>query len=309
MSKLSWGDSLYQKDSSSEPIVEHILWERDVVMLLGSEKAGKSVLAHQLACAITSGTKFLDKFKVPNPHGVIYLQSEGKEEETIDRMMSMTTYVACDKNKFARLYKKFFPIDVDEFKEILDNKISELPFLPKVMFVDAIYMSMIGDLIDNKEVRKFIANISAIVEKYKMTCVLVHHESKEPLADDGSTINRGDKGSYGSIFLRAWVDHILYLKKVGKITRTFSCDTQRSGKIMTKEDLVLIDNPLHFEIRENVGATAQQIHSIIKISKNTTVEKLAVVLGLAESTIKNGLRELLHEGKIVEVTKGEYGLK
>ena len=60
--ELFTGDNLLQRETDVLAIVDGYLWERDVVMLLGSEKSGKSILALQMAMNISMGTPFLDKY-------------------------------------------------------------------------------------------------------------------------------------------------------------------------------------------------------------------------------------------------------
>lgn len=315
--RIRHGNEAFQYEKPSKPLVRHILYRDDVVLLLGSEKAGKSILAQQLAFCCTSGDKFLGKYDVIEPLNVVYFQTEGKENEGVDRRIRMETGVPINKSRYAHFYKKFFPIDIDAYRDFLVKGIEMLPWAPQLLIIDALYMAMTGDLIDNKEVRKLIANVSYVIEKFDLTTIVVHHETKQEYdKETHEPIDKGDKASYGSVFLRAWVDHILYLKKIGGRTCILRCDTQRSGKMLEKETLVLIgdaksDNahePLHFEINEEHNATAQAVLAMLRIQKSLTTEELSKTLGLAHSTIYKATRQLISDKKIVEPKKGVFQL-
>ena len=297
---IAFGESLRVKKQDNQVLIDGVLWGGDVMMLLGSEKAGKSILAMQMAHALTSGQVFLDKYKVPAKVPIVYLQTEGKKSDFIDRMNAMSETLECDDNSFFHFYYKFFPLDIDEFRQEFVRQINALPIKPIVGFIDSLYTSMIGDLIDNKDVRILISALAWIIEQTEMTLVIVHHDRKEEFVD-GKPVHYGDKSSYGSVFLRAWVDHILYLKKERNKIRSLSCDTQRSGKVLEKEELILVEpSPLCFEIKQD--QTVSQEILLKNIQKGSKTRKELITLGLSESTVDRGIRHLL-KAKLISCLK------
>ncbi len=314
---ISIGDASFKHDKPSTPLIRHVLYKDDIVLLLGSEKAGKSILAQQLAFCCTSGDPFLGKYEVISPLNVVYFQTEGKSGECVDRRIRMEQVIPPDRERYAHFYKKFFPIDLDQYRDFLVQGLNSLPWKPDLLIIDALYMAMVGDLIDNKEVRKLIANVSYIVEQFDLTCIIVHHETKQQFdKETHEEVDRGDTASYGSVFLRAWVDHILYLKKLGTRTRILRCDTQRSGKMLQKEELVLIgdaknDNasePLYFEINQEHDSTRQAVLAMIRAKQSQTKAELKELLGLANSTIYKAIRSLIQDNKVYESKRGVYRL-
>lgn len=307
--RIRYGDDAFDYDKPNIPLIKGVLYKDDVVLLLGSEKAGKSILAQQMAFCLTNGDSFLGKYEITKPQNVIYFQTEGKENEGIDRRLRMEQVIKPDRAKYSHFYKKFFPIDVDAYRDFLIKGIESLPWKPDVIIIDALYMAMVGDLISNKEIRKLIANVSYVADQFDLTVVIVHHETKEQFDPEShEVIDRGDKNSYGSVFLRGWVDHIIFLKKLGERTRKLTCDTQRSGKILKKEELVLIgdaeserkDEPLYFEINEEHNSTKQAIYAMIRAKGMITLGELKSLLGLANSTLYKALKQLDKDGKIIE---------
>ena len=294
------GKELFEPTDDGECLIEGVLWQGDVAMLLGSEKAGKSILAMQMAYSLTSQAPFLDKYAVPEKVAIAYLQTEGKRSDFQRRMVCMANAIDIDSSLFHHFYRKFFPLDTEENVRILDGILSHLSPKARVLFLDSLYTSMEGDLIDNKEVRHFISMISPILDKHKMTLVMIHHESKEDFDKERREwVDRGDRGSYGSVFLRAWVEHILYLKKHKDKSRSFACDTQRSGKVMDKEELILIEpDPLAFQIKGDHTPATELIRSHLFKTSPLTRDQLCEKTLLSDSAVTKGLRVLLKE-KIV----------
>lgn len=305
--ELFWGDDLLKKDKDIIPLIDYFLYDRDVIMLLGSEKAGKSIAALQMACCLSSGANFLGKYPCKKV-AVAYLQLEGKRDETAVRLENMMKTIPADPLFFFRLYKKFLPLDVVEYKNMLRRLLLDLPMIPRVIFIDCLYMCMEGDLIDNKDIRKFLSALSEILEEFRMTCVLIHHEKRETIFE-GETVNMGDKGSYGSVFLRAFVDHIVYLKMNKDKSRVISCDTQRSGKIAGSEELLLVQpTPLFFKIKGRFTPAEEAIQHLLDFER-LTKDEICVRLELSASCVEKAVRFLISEGiiNVVDQRKLESG--
>lgn len=290
---IRYGSDLWTTTDTNHPLIDGVLWEKDVIMLLGSEKAGKSILSLQMAFCLTSGHAFLDKYTVYQPTPVLYLQTEGKPSEMVDRMTAMKAALDIDDTNFFHLYQRFFPLDVKEIVDALIIEIDKLPVKPKVIFVDSLYTSMLGDLSDNTDVRRLFSILSPLLERYNCAVVLIHHETKPSHDEKGNMMDKGDKASFGSVFLRAWVGHILYLKMHRDKSRTLSCDTQRCGKVLEREDLILVEpNPLCFEIKEDKTPSIAKLRIALEGRKEGgySIEDLEKMTGLSRPSIERGLR-------------------
>ncbi len=302
------GDSLLHRETDVLPIIDGYLWERDVVMLFGNEKAGKSIIGLQAGLAISSGGMFLGKYQCMK-RPVVYLQCEGKRDETSMRLEAMMQAVSIDKYNFYRFYKKFLPLDMPEYVKALDAELGKLPIRGGVIIIDCLYMAMMGDLNSNHSVRIFIGFLSELLEKHLLTCVLIHHAKREERDQDGNAVDLGDKASYGSVFLRANVDHILYLEMKKDKTRVFKCDTQRSGKVNASEELILIQpNPLLFQIKGNHSGSVESIYWHL-CQGNKSKPELKKILGFADITLDSGLKELINTNRvnIVDEIKSHTG--
>lgn len=292
------GDDLVKDADDAKPLINGVLWERDVMMLLGSEKAGKSIIAMQLMFSLTSGQSFLDKYSVPVPVPCVYFQTEGKRGETASRIKRMGEALEYNKDLLFHFYKKCFPLDLPDYMVVLRNRLISLPFRPKVLVLDSFYTTMRGDLIDNTAVRSFFDALSRLADEFELTIIIIHHESKEQFDDQFNPIERGDKGSYGSVFIRAFVEHIIYLKKHRDKSRTLTCGTQRTGQVMDKEDLILVEpTPLYFEVKGDYAPYVQVCwHAIQK--KDLTKKQVAESTGLTFDSVEKAFRVLVKDSKV-----------
>lgn len=283
----------------NHPLIEGVLWEGDVVMLLGSEKAGKSILGLQMAFCLSTGAPFLDKYVIPHPTPVMYIQTEGKENELVERMRHMANTLDIDETRFSRVFQHFLALDDLGTVTKLIQGMERMALPPKVLVLDSLYTSMVGDLNDNHAVRRFITAASEFLKRPGTTLVIIHHETKEQW-EDGRVLDKGDRSSYGSVFLRAWVSHILYLKKHKDKSRILSCDTQRSGKVLEREELTLIEpNPLCFQLKGDQTPSAEltykhlEASAQVPMSQGLTREQLKDRTGLSMAAVEKGLRQLL----------------
>lgn len=295
--KLYDGTQLEKLEDHVEPLIHGVLWERDVVQLLGQEKAGKSLLALQMALSLTSADPFLDKYEVVRPTPILYLQTEGKLEETVRRLKIMSDSVAYDPRLFHLIYKKFMPLDVIEYKDKVREMIYSITPTPKVMFIDSLYTTMLGDLNENLAVRSMVGSISDLMEEFKMTCVFIHHEKKESYDQMGNVQHRGDKSSYGSVFLRAWVEHILYLENVrgSSSKKKLSCTTDRTGRARKFDELNLVQpNPLYFEVIGHSENSLNTVEAILR-TRGTPLsrEEIRKLAKTSQRTIDRALSKLI----------------
>lgn len=255
MSKLS-GKYLFSELRNaelkgSEPLIESVLYERDNTILLGREKAGKSIMALQMACALSSGSKFLGEYEVKKPVDVVYIQAEGKLANTQANFINMNKVIDADDNRMMLLYYPSIHLDAKEdFAEINANIDSWRK--PDVIFIDPLYMAMSGDMKDDVDSRRMIEAVRNMAEKYQATIVLVHHAHKGIRAKDGQIVEEGDDSIFGSFVWKAFPENILLLErsKGHKDYRKFSCQTQRMGNVFESLDLVLMEpTPLYFQIK------------------------------------------------------------
>lgn len=300
------GDNLRSNSTPPETIIENFLWKEDAAMLLGSEKAGKSIMAQQMFCAIVTGEPYLGKFVVKKSGPVVYVQAEGKRDEFVDRLnnISMSFNSPMNDTKFLHLYKKYCPVNVPNFRTALMEKIDAQVKIwgcnPVAICIDSVYKALDGDLNENKDIIGFTNSIDDLISRYQCAILLIHHDSKEWRDEKTKeTLERGDKGAYGSVFLRAYVDHILYLKMQKNKSRTLTCDTQRSGKTHPEIiDLIMVEpSPLCFQIKGDYKPSTEIIIHQLRLHGKLSYLQLMDNTGLAQITLQQGMAVLLKDKK------------
>lgn len=294
-------------------IVEGLLWEKDHVMFVGKDKSGKSVLAMQLACAISKGASFLSTFEVPSALPVLYVQMEGKLTDTKERFRAMINEggVEADTSQLYVLNWRAAALDTIEglnnFKQVLEK----IPHKIGVIIIDPLYMAMSGDLIDNLHARNMCKNLRDITDTFNCALILIHHQHRPPSDGKGGKVHEtGSNSIFGSFVWRAFPDHVLslYVRQDGM--RLLTCDTQRSGKVLENIELGLCHPyPLYFE----VCGTDQKayVHEIRVYMFNNvdplvgiTAKELEVQTKFSKSAVKKSLAILHKEGKVSKLNAG-----
>lgn len=301
------GETLRSDSKPPETIIENFLWKEDCAMLLGSEKAGKSIMAQQMFCNIVTGEPFLGKFAVLKPGPVVYLQAEGKRDEFVDRLnkIGLSFNKPMDDKQFLHIFKKYCPLNIPVFMNAIIEKIDAQVAIwgcePVAICIDSVYKTIDGDLNENRDIINFSNCIDELISRYHCAILLIHHDAKEWRDEKTKeSLDRGDKGAYGSVFLRAYVDHILYLNMLKTKARTLTCDTQRSGKAHPEViDLLMIQpSPLCFQIKGDYKPSTEVIIHQLRLNGRMTYEHLELITGLAHITLQQGMAVLIQRNVV-----------
>jgi len=284
-------------------LVENFIKEKDTVMLVGDEKAGKSLIIFQLICSLTSGHPFLDRYEVARPAKVSYIQLEGQIEDSQDRFEKMIKCLDFDRKLFHMEFSPPLSLDNRSTVTSLVNTISA-KHTPDVIIIDPIYFALDGDLSDNKAVRAFLGSIHILKQTFNCAILWVHHTHKMKIDKRGGIMNEGDEATFGSKFFKAYPDHTILFSYDKKLNiRTLSCNTQRSGDIMTDVKLNLVQpDPLYFELTEKIPTKESAVFSRLPpfSHEGYDIKQIVMATGLAESTCYATLRNLQTSGMVVK---------
>jgi len=196
------------------------------------------------------------------------------------------------------------PVEDNIFREAIFERIDAQVKLwgcdPVAICIDSVYKAIDGDLNENRDIIGFTNAIDDFISRYHSAILLIHHDAKEWRDDKMQTIDRGDKGAYGSVFLRAYVDHILYLKMHKTKARTLTCDTQRSGKTHGDViDLLMVEpSPLCFQLRGDYKPSTEIIIHQLRLNSQASYSQLIAATGLAQITLQQGIAVLLKDKKV-----------
>lgn len=281
----------------AKPIVQDILYENDKVLLVAKEKVGKSILALQLACSISSATPFLGMFEVPKAHNVWYFATEGKDEDIQERLIRMNKKVPCNKKNLKLFCSNRFKFNQLNSERIIHQMLEEYkPSLPKVVIIDALYKSVAGSTIKDDVCSNFFDKVDIFVEKCDAAVFILHHAHR-PIRLEGRIIDEGDDSTFGSYVLKAEPDHIFYMGYVtgtNKNKRFLKCETQRSGTIAEHLMLRLEEpDPLFFDIiRPDEESTDRVVGLLQSIRSGLTVHQIMSKTGMSRSTVYFAIGQL-----------------
>jgi len=304
---ISAEELLNREMYSSEPLIEGLVWERDNIFIVGTEKVGKSILALQFAFALTSGQPLFGEYRVKYPLTVLYVQTEGKLGDTKDRITNMLKINECDTKN---LFIAFFPhlaLDTEHGMGVFIDHINLREIRPKVIILDPLYHSMKGSLIDEEDSRKMTANLRELSERYEATIIVIHHTHR-PIRFEGRVIDEGDNSIFGSFVWKAWADHVLLFRHGKDKSRILSCNTQRSGKVMEYDELELTGDPfLSFDRNvDRVRPVERNVRHALEEAgeEGSTRDALRESTGLSITSVEKSLRRMIKEGSAARRREG-----
>jgi RecA-family ATPase len=300
------GDKLLNPEVElSKPLIQDFLFENDYVLLVAAPKIGKSILAQQIACAVSSGESFLDTFDVPNPQKVWYFATEGKDADMQDRFLRMSKGVECNPDNLHLFCSAGLRFNTTKGANAVMELIKATPKdeLPKLIVIDALYRSVKGSLTSDDVINEFHNIVGQIKDHCGAAVLIVHHLKKATRnIADGTYFKQGDDDAYGSAFIQASVDHTFLLSKCRKDNRDiiFRCDTQRSGNIIESLRLRMTEpNPLLFKI---VAKHDEELKRVLLMLGNNkeglTLVNLMKKTKIKRSTMYCVIKELMDDGKL-----------
>ena len=305
-------DELFEKQfESKEYLIDQFLHQKDCVILAGKPKTGKSVLLFQMICALTSGEPFLGEFEVKKKCKVLYVQLEGSLNDSQDRFKRMTQQLALDNERFSIMFSPPLPLNDGATMRGLIEKIKENMADVDVIIIDPIYFAMSGSLSDDESVRNFTGQLRILQDTFNCAIILAHHFKKARRDQAGNICVTDDDDVFGSVFFQAWITHqfLFDIDKVSK-TRILQCNVQRSGKIMEKLNLKMIEpEPLYFQVINEFPTKGKCLREFFKANPNKKFKwsEIQKLTNMKKTTFYRESSQLIIEGVIDrENLDGEY---
>ena len=293
-------------------IIDKLLWENQIIVLMAEQKAGKSLLSLQMACALSCGEAFLDEFEVNKETRILYIQAEGDRYETINRLKNMTGKGGINWNpdNFYHMFPAALSLDTEDGYVSLREKIDELGYIPQVIFVDPLYMSMAGDLSDNQKSRMFCRYMRKLQERYGCAIIIVHHERKPSRDKNGRPMDGGDDGLFGSFVWRAFPSHVLRMRVKKDASRVLTCKTQRNGAVVSEINMALRSpKPLKFDVVGGKEARKDQVLKLMKIeNKPVNHDNIVDMTGFCDDVVRKSIGRLLRTKDIEKINPGKRPL-
>ena len=240
-----------KKMPKREWLIEGLLKEKDCLLWVGQEKAGKTLFSMQaFLCCCTTGHPLIDKYRVPKPKKVTYILLEGDLEESQDRIFRLQKQLDIDPNNFVFMFLPRLMLHKEDGQYGLQHITGEIKKhnCHEIVVIDPLYRAFCGSLVNDEVVREVVTNFDKLKDALDCALVIIHHTHKKKFDVRGKVISEGDDATFGSVWIKAWATHIvMQTYDVTTGLRSFYCNTQRGGDIIKECNLKLVQpDPLYF---------------------------------------------------------------
>lgn len=300
---LFYGENLYVGADDKQPIIENILYDRDVVCMIADPGVGKSILALQLMFSLTGGHPFLETYEVRRPCNVLYFQTEGDRAETIERIRSMKHQLRLDDSKWAHLNLPGIHLNTPEGLEKFLGYSKQAGMQYDVVIIDPLYTTVKGSMLKDDVATDWVRNMRSIREVYGCAFVVLHHDNKDTHASDGSLIPKNKNAVFGSVFWGAFFNSTFKLHRKGD-HHVLVGGKQRSGKIVDGLDLEMVQpHPLHYRqvMGSSYGSSKNTVFEIVRKHGPCGSGQVIKETSLGKATVFRALKALCNEHKLERV--------
>lgn len=290
-----------------EFLVEGVLPRAGLAAIYGPPAAGKSFLALDMACAIATGTTWLENRTKQGR--VVYVASEGsaglKQRLAAWKAQQGLTGVSIPISFLTQPVNLLGSVDV----AALLLAIAKLPERPALIIIDTLHRSMPGgDENSAKDVGLVIEHAERLRRETGASVLLVHHTAK------GSDLERGSSS------LRGAVDALLYAKHDAAAGRILSCEKAKDWapfpeiafELLVVGQSCVVAVPETAESYRVEALTPQMRKALTILSRDfathgATVTEWLKATELPESSFYRARSDLVHGGYVAEPPKARGG--
>jgi len=293
------------------PIIENLFYEGDVMCISSSPGMGKSILALQFICCLTTGVPFLDTYSITRPYNVLYIQTEGDRCETMERLTHMNKKLLADDTRWVHMNLPGLSINTDRgLQELL-----RLAAAPKmdydVVLLDPIYTTVKGTMSSDEVATDWVRNMRQLKSRFDCSIIAFHHEGKENW-QGGQLIEKRMDTLFGSTFWGAFFNSNFKMR-VRAGVHELESGKQRSGRLIDKIEMVLIEpSPLMYVPKDDVsGASLTKVKALLsgstewlsikEIQSRTELSRATVYRSITQ--LKDGVDKSLAEGLVKYIGK------
>lgn len=304
-----YGENLYRGAVEKDPIIEHLIYDRDVVCLIADPGVGKSILALQLLFSLTAGHPFLETYLIRKKCSVLYLQTEGDRAETIERINAMKKQYGVDDTKWAHLNLPGIHLNTPEGLNKFVAYANQSGMKYDVIIIDPLYTTVKGSMTSDEVATDWVRNLRTIREVYGCAFVILHHDNKEQRSQDGEIIPRNKNAVFGSIFWGAFFNSTFKLHIKANGHRMLAGGKQRSGNIVDGIELELMQPyPLYYKqvVEGDYGMSKSKIYDCVIKNKICSAWLVIKETQLSKATVYRSLRSLCTDQRLMRLTGGLY---
>ena len=294
---------------SGEPVVTNFINTGENIALIAPPKAGKTIMALQLAIGVATGTDIGEFWQVPTARRVLYIATEGSlhDLQSIVRRLSVAIGVQPPDDMLRIMYTRDVSLNTnDEAFVTIKRRIHE--FEPDLLVLDPLYRMVGGDMKDEVPINDTTKRINQLGPD-KLCVLLLHHYHRVRKDTYGNPVPEdADTGFYGSGALAWWADAFYGLEfsketMFGKIGAAL----ERTPKFGQDKEVELLDDKradmLQFIVQESpLGKYAKDIARRLDDLEGLSIRAIAKAINLkTHETARRAISELVDRGFVERV--------
>jgi len=285
-------------------IVDNLISGTDRLLLVATQKVGKSIMALQLSSCVAGQHNFLG-FNVDKPRKVLYIAGEGDIRELQKRRKKMEKVYPTIKDHLFFWPIPERPLNTPGGKADL-IKVG-LEYMPQLTIFDPVYSLMRGSMKDDEAVGDFVRAVNTYQYTVKSAIIVIHHTHRaikitNNWNDQAKVLDEGDDAFFGSMLWKAWPHMVFLLKKNADASRTLVCETHREEAPFEKPielTLVAPEPLLYTTKRDGYTPTDESIVYALKYYGERSESELAEMLKKNHATVNIALNKLMRAGEVV----------
>ena len=225
-------------------LIPDFLYAQTVTMLAADPGAGKSVIAMQLALALSSGTPLFGTFPIPAPKRIYYLQLEGSYYQSLDRLRLMQTRIPLIADNLCWDMGEGLNVLRDHDLLTLEAKLKA--FTPiDLLILDPLYMIVAGGLSEDRPASAVVRASTRLMQTLGCAIWLNHHTHRAKYLN-GERVTEDDP-FYGSQWLKAHVDASWHLTRIASNKVRLDCKKDRHSVLGHRIDLLYHEDTMTCE--------------------------------------------------------------
>ena len=283
------------------------LWARGGVGVLGGPpKTCKTFLAVELALSVATGTKALGCFAVHEPGAVIFFAAEDAPALLRERFSALAAHRGVPLGSLDVFVPDVPILHLDDGRDQFRLEEAIVVAKPKLLILDPLVRLHSLDENSASEISGLLAFLRRVQRDNEVAILLVHHTRKNVSAG-----TQPGQGLRGSSDLHAWGDSNLYLRRGGD--DLILTGEHRSARAPEPIRLRLVAEPApHLEVvarepgeESPEDSFAEEVFWCLKQATGAQrLEDLRKQLGVRKQRLVDALRELTHEGRVLQGADG-----
>lgn len=297
-------------------LIEGLWFEGGVGVLGGPPKNCKSWLGFDMAVSVASGTPCLGRHRIARPGPVMVFASEDPPPMVRQRFEGLAKLRGLDFSSLPVdvITEPVLHLDRPQERQRLQNTVAR--FRPRLLILDPL-VRIYGNVDENSaaEVSGFLGHLRALSRQFDVAVLLVHHAKKA-----AAGVRQPGQALRGSGDLHAWVDSLLYLRRVSKEKLEMAIEHRSAASPEPVELRFVVDNgaPAHLEYADNANASSHDrpaatelaprlLSLLTRASRPQTTEELRKGLGVRKARLIAELEDLRQLGRVDRGPQG-WGL-